>query len=107
MTTTALRRRLAEVERRLPRRAAGGGGDEDADPYDPELYDWLTVPERETMERHLVAAIEAEQAGRDDLESEALVIAGYARAERRRAGGWPSRWWELADFVLPEGHHPG
>jgi hypothetical protein len=107
MTTTALRRRLVEVERRLPRRAAGGGGDDAADPFDPSLHDWLSVPEREAMERYLVAAIEAEQAGRDDLEAEALLIADYARAGRRRSDGWPSRWWEMADFVLPEGHRPG
>lgn len=91
MTAAALRRRLGRVERRLPRSTAGAG----AGPYDPVLHDWLSIEERERLEAHFVAAIEAENTGRDDLEAEAMIVAGYARAAVRRANGWPPMWWEI------------
>jgi hypothetical protein len=95
VTTDALRRRLAEVERRLPSRATAG----DDGGYDPALFDYLSIEELEELERHFEAALAAEEAGREDgLEAEAMVVAHFARAEHRRAAGWPARWWDHPDL---------
>jgi hypothetical protein len=82
--------RVGELERDAEARhvVAHGGA------YDQDLFDWLSVPEREQLEPMMEAAIEAEVAGGQDLESEALIIAAFTRADRRRAARWPRHWWE-------------